>query len=466
MRKELESIMPSFVYNARQIQWLQDYLRGYHPAIETRVKTVRPEIDNRIAVNYPYSITRDIVGYFLGKPIQYTHKNATDEAIEKLNQILHAENKELVDFEIATDCSVCGIGFRGVFTDPDATNGTRLNLVRLDPRYTFVVYSQSDSSQPVYAVVMYEDAQSESFRYTVYTTMQMMQFVEPKAGPEPTGLGLEYVGGSLIYVGGVLPVIEYENNLWRMGDWEVALSLIDALDAVVSDNLNDIQQAVQSILVAMGVELTEEVLAGLANGGVLNVKDVPPGVQPLIEFISNPMDARIGREMRDYLESTLRVIVGVPDRKERPGGGGDTGDAVFMRDGWYDIDLVAAGKEPYFIRGERQAIQAILYVLSTVGEIEALDARDIEIHFNRNKTANIQSKAQVFQTLLASGMHPLDALDIANLTNNVNSVILRMQQYADERNAALKEASADSADADRQAATDSKAGTVEDVVDE
>jgi len=209
---------------------------------------------------------------------------------------------------------------------------------------------------------------------------------------------------------------------------------MDAIDAVASDGVNDIQQAVNSVLVAMGMELTEEEFVKLSTNGFLNVSNIPPGVNPVVEFISQAMDAQVGVAMRDYLEATLRVIVGVPDRKTRSGGGGDTGDAVFMRDGWQDIDLVAAAKEPYFIQSERAALQVMLYILSTHKEVKNIEATDVEIHFNRNKTANLQSKAQVYQTLTSGDapLAPVDALDIAALTNNVHDVILRQEQFTAE----------------------------------
>jgi hypothetical protein len=112
-----------------------------------------------------------------------------------------------------------------------------------------------------------------------------------------------------------------------------------------------------------------------------------------------------------------------------------------MRDGWQDIDLVATSKEPYFIQAEREALAVMLYILETKKETKGITATDIEIHFNRNKTANLQSKAQVYQTL-TSGEAPLapeDALDIADLTTNESDVIMRMNAYQAERDAKMLE---------------------------
>lgn len=440
VKTDLARVLPMHFHNASEIRSLQEYLKGWHPEIMARVKTTRTDVDNHIVVNYAYSITRDIVGYFLGKPIQYTNRKGTyRKQMENFTNALNAENKALVDYQIAEDCSICGVGYRGVFSETDARNGTSLNLLRLDPLNTFVVYSSNPTKPPVYAVTAYEtqpDAtgMAQAMYYKVYTPKHMFTFKSPvfNGADVLTGASLELISVVEISFGGGLPIIEYQNNLWRLGDWETAITIMDALDAVTSDGVNDIQQAVNAVLVVLGADMTEEVFAKLSTHGFLAVSDIPTGVKPEIKFINEAMDADVGVALREYLEATLRVIVGVPDRKTRGGGGGDTGDAVFMRDGWQDIDLVATAKEPYFVQAEREALAIMLYILDTNKEVSNLKAGDIDIHFNRNKTANIQSKAQVFQTLIAAGMAPEDALDIASLTNNVYDVILRMETLAAE----------------------------------
>jgi SPP1 family phage portal protein len=436
LKKDLERLLPSHTYNRQQIRALQEYLKGWHPAIQERVKTTRTDVDNKITVNYAWSITRDITGYFLGKPIQYTNREGKRrKQMENLVGVLSAENKALVDFQIASDCSICGVGYRGIFNENSARNGTHLKLLRLEPQDTFVVYPSDPTKPSAYAVTAY-DTQEEngsSRYYKVYTPSSMVVFkdVTVNGNDAMTGANLELVEETPINFGGGLPIVEYRNNLWLMGDWEMAISVMDALDIVASDGVNDIQQAVNSVLVVLGAKMDETVFAQLSEHGFLAISEIPPGVKPEIKFISEAMSADVGIAMRDYLEATLRVIVGVPDRKTRGGGGGDTGDAVFMRDGWQDIDLVATAKEPYFIQSEREALTVILYVLDTHKEVAGVKATDIDIHFNRNKTANLQSKAQVYQTLTSgeASLAPADALDIAGLTNNVHDVIMRSESY-------------------------------------
>jgi SPP1 family phage portal protein len=436
IKTDLARVIPQHNHNANQIQFLQDYLKGWHPTIQERIKTTRTDVDNKITVDYAYSITRDIVGYFLGKPIQYTNRNGKfRKQMENFINSLSAENKALVDYQIAEDCSICGVGYRGIFSESAPRNGTALKLLRLDPRSTFVVYPSDPTKPAAYAVTSYQTqgvmGAETVVHYKVYTPSQMFLFKAPGSfGGVSNGADLTLVRGTDISFGGGLPIVEYQNNLWRLGDWEMAVSIMDALDAVTSDGVNDIQQAVNAVLVVLGADMDDETFNKLSTHGFLSVSNIPVGVKPEIKFISEAMSADVGVALRDYLEATLRVIVGVPDRKTRGGGGGDTGDAVFMRDGWQDIDLVATAKEPYFVQAEREALATILYILDTNDEVSNIKAIDIDIHFNRNKTANLQSKAQVFQTLTAAGLAPEDALDIAALTNNVHDVILRMEAFA------------------------------------
>lgn len=439
LKKDLRRVLPLHEYNAEQIMRLQEYMKGWHPVIQARVKTTRTDVDNKVTVNYARAMTREIVGYFLGKPIQYTHaKGASRKAMEAFVRALDAENKGLVDYEIAEDCSIAGVGYRGMFSETDPRNGTHLSLLRLDPLTTFVVYPSDPTKPPLYAVTYYQtqgemtDAGVVTY-YTVYTASQVYKF-KSQGGLFGSPLGeLELVGKPKPFsFGGHLPIVEYQNNMWRLGDWETEIAIMDALDAVTSDGVNDIQQAVNSVLVAMGMELTDDMFANLSAQGFLNVANIPPGVNPVVEFINQAMNADVGVAMREYLEATLRILVGVPDRKTRGGGGGDTGDAVFMRDGWQDIDLVASSKEPHFIKAEREALAVMLYILDTHREISNLIAQDIEIHFNRNKTSNLQSKAQSYQTLTSGSapINPADALDMVGLTNNVADVILRSESWA------------------------------------
>ena len=57
---------------------------------------------------------------------------------------------------------------------------------------------------------------------------------------------------------GEIPIIEYKNNQWRLGDFETVLTLLDALNKLHSDRLNSVEQLINSILVFVNCELKDK----------------------------------------------------------------------------------------------------------------------------------------------------------------------------------------------------------------
>ena len=443
LREDLiQWVIPFHFFNAMEEQYLFDYYAGYHPKIHDRVKENRTDINNKIVMNYAKSFSRDIVSYFLSKPIQYVQRDSKfREDAESLQYAFDSESKNLVDYNIAMNMSVCGLGYRGIFTEKDAHNGTHLSIVSLDPRESFVVWSPNRAIGQLYCGTYYSTpphpvTQESKTIYTIYTRNKKYVFESPGLVGAMTYTDMQLIEESDASLGGNFPIIEYQNSVNAMGDWESELSIMDSLDKLTSDSMNDIEQFVNSILLAQGFDLTPETLETLEQEKMLNIPDVPPGVQVVVKYIAEQVDNENVESLRDWLEATMRTIVGVPDRKQRGGGGADTGDAVFLRDGWQDIDLVAGSKEQFFIDADRKALATCIYIMQTFNEIgKEVKPEDIEIKFSRTKQANLQAKAQAYSTMVGASapIAPEDALEFADLTNNVSDVIMRGEEYAQKK---------------------------------
>lgn len=66
----INSAFPVHLKNKIEIDYLMDYYKGNQPILN-KVKEIRSEINNKLVLNHAQMITRKIVGYFLGNPIQY-----------------------------------------------------------------------------------------------------------------------------------------------------------------------------------------------------------------------------------------------------------------------------------------------------------------------------------------------------------------------------------------------------------
>lgn len=138
--------------NRSDIDYLWKYYKGEQP-IRHRVKDVRPEICNKIVENRANEIVSFKVGYLCGEPIQYVSRNGGDEvvkAINTLNEYMFAEDKAAQDQELVEWQMICGTAFRLVLPDEvGEEDEAPFELYTLDPRDTFVVYSNEIGNKPI-----------------------------------------------------------------------------------------------------------------------------------------------------------------------------------------------------------------------------------------------------------------------------------------------------------------------------
>ena len=149
------------------------------------------------------------------------------------------------------------------------------------------------------------------------------------------------------------------------------------------------------------------------------------------KFIYQQLDSQGIQNLREYFEEAYKIIIGIPDRKTRGGGGGDTGDAVKLRDGWADIEIVARVKEKYFKVTKKKQIAVALAILKGLDLVsKELTLKDIDVKLPRNKNDNLQTKAQSYATIVATKtVAPEDALNIADMTTDTTEVIRRGEEY-------------------------------------
>ena len=157
--------------NRSEIDYLWKYYRGEQP-IRHRVKDVRPEICNKIVENRANEIVSFKVGYLCGEPIQYVSRNGGEEIVKQinaLNEMMFAEDKASQDQELVEWQMICGTAFRLVLPDePNEEDEAPFELYPLDPRDTFVVYSNEIGNKPLMAV-KYSVDENEVTHYSVYT---------------------------------------------------------------------------------------------------------------------------------------------------------------------------------------------------------------------------------------------------------------------------------------------------------
>lgn len=416
--------------NKIEIDYLMNYYKGPGQPINQKVKEIRSEINNKVVLNHAQMITRDINGYFLGSPIQYVQngKSNKQDIVDELNRSVKYEDKSSIDSELGTYQSITGTAYRIIYTDGEFADDVPFEDRALDPSTTFIVYENNISQKPLLASTYYdiydENEQLIGTRHQVYTTTGNCTIMSDNYGT----ISPESIPPLTRYDIGGLPIIEYPNNMFRIGDWELVIPLMDAINALQSGRLDDLDQIVQSLLVFINAEIDGDTYDEMRAKGVVALKNTS-NAQTDIKSISNALDqAGIGAFAQE-LEELLYSLVGIPSRNNRGGGGGDTGQAVELRDGWANLEIIARIKEGVFKKSEKRTLKIILSAFN-LNSVEKLNMRDIDIKFSRNKSNNLTTKTQGFMNLIGTKtLSPTDCLTVVDLVSDETEFMSRGEAF-------------------------------------
>jgi len=427
--------------NKSEIDYLVNYGKGDQPVL-LKTKVVRDEINHKIVMNHAQMITRSVNGYFLGTPIQFIQSGYTDkkEQIDMLNRFVQYEDKSSSDSELGVFQSMTGTAYRIIYTDGLFADEVPFEERTLDPSTTYVVYQNNIAEKPLLGVTYYtivnEDNAIVGMKIYAYTDKGRYEIVtDDLSGLVNEDSMIDFLPYS---VGGI-PIIEYPNNMWRIGDWELCIGLMDAINDLQSGRLDDIDQVIQSLLVFINADVDQNGYDQMRERGIVLLKNTT-GNPSSVQTMSNELDHTGMNLFSQELESMLYALIGIPDRNNRSGGGGDTGQAVELRDGWADLETLARNKELAFKKSEKQALRIILNIVNGKLGFD-LSLLDIDIKFSRNKSNNLLVKTQGYTTLLATKtLSPEDCLTIVDIVSDVNEYISRGKAFWGTAFAGLEQA--------------------------
>lgn len=404
-------------------------------------------IENQMTINYANSTVRTIVGYTYSQGAQITQRKGKHlKDIEKLIDVMNYENSETVDHETGTMASICGMAYLGLFPTKELYSDYMPDYpivpMFLDPRMTFTVCSPEIGNPTKLSVSFYVSKEQKKTIFYAYTDKE--RYVIECEGQNTFSAKSAKIVDYDVNPIGLNPIILVKNNQFMQGDFELAMDISDALNLLASDSVSDVENVIKSLLIIMNAEITGDEAEKARKNRILQLIG-QPGVNVDAKFIYQQLDALGIQNLREYFEEAYKTVVGIPDRKTRSGGGGDTGDAVKLRDGWADIEIVARIKEQYFKIAKKKQLGVAIKVLKLLGMVsEEFKLEDIDIKLPRNKHDNIQSKAQSFSTLMGTGeIAPEDALSMADMTNDITGVVDRGKKFKEEKQKQEKENNTD-----------------------
>ena len=359
-RELLERILYFQGNELPRLSKLGAYYMGKHPILSG--KAPASGADNRLVNPFCRNITDCTVGYFMGKGVRYKAEQQTREMIRAVGL---RNDERFANSALARDLSVYGRAAELLWYD-------RIEDVRftpLRPDTVFPIYANSVDMPVTAAVRIWKDEKRDCLMAEYYDDGEIITY--------------RHHGSALVEEGrrqhffGAVPILFYENNREKMGDFEPVLTLVDAYDKLQSASVNDFELFADSYLAISGMGgTTAEDLAQIRRDRVI-LLDEGGQAQWLTKSVNDAsiehLKARIARDI-------YRFSGTVDMAEEMRSGFSVSGTAIHYR--LVNFENRVAVMEQYFRRSLHERWRLICGVRNMMGG--KYNAESIEMEFPRN----------------------------------------------------------------------------------
>ena len=372
-----------------RLQDLKKYYMGDH-AILKHERRNKNAPNFKTVANHAKDIADTSTGYFMGNPIKYN--NTAESDLEPLLAAFDGAEIDQVDAQNALNMAIYGRAYEYIYAKEGLTE---LDSTSVDPENVFLVYDDSIERKALFAVYYYEikDDTNDATKYQAEVFTQNLHYhivlrdsskgTTQNENVEPHNLGQ-------------IPIIEYRNNHFAIGDYEQQISLIDAYNSLMGNRVNDKEQAVESILVLYGAQLADnledarEAMSILAEEGLL---ELPADAKA--DFLKNALDENATEILRKALKEDIYTFSHVPNLTDENFAGNSSGVAMEFK--LLGLEMITKTKEANYKRGLRQRIAIFAHYLGM--QQIALEAHSIVPQFSRGLPKNLLELSQIINNL-------------------------------------------------------------------
>lgn len=460
IKQILPQVLREHEKNAQEINYLYNYYKGKQPILKKQ-KNVRPEINNKVLENHAFEIVEFKKAYVYGEPVQYVQKGEKDNEIvnpeiSELNKFMESEDKSSKDKELAEWQYICGTAYRWTEIDDEYDDDEApFEISTPDPRRTFVVYNSGIKGEQLFSGhysyfsenLQTEDGKDYTSKYriiTIYTEDKIYEFKQTLSNTFGGYNEIQLIQQEIpisdteSYKDESYPlkikghrIIEYPLNQARLGLIELVITGLNALNRIKSDDLDGIDQFIQSLLVFINQEVDLETFKLLVENGAIQVTSSDPSKPADVKLLTSQLLHSETKIVTDDIYNNVLTICGVPRLNDKPSGG-DTGQARLLGEGWTMADERAKQDELSFKKSERQFLKLILGICKYNSKLKSLKISDIDIKFTRNKSDNLLVKTQGLLTMKQAQVPPDVAFTICGLFSDPNDVYAKGKKYFGE----------------------------------
>ena len=418
---ELNSALVYHIKNMLQEEFLYWYRRGVQPILN-RDKEIREDILNIVQENHADEFTAFKNGYFLTAPVNYAaRRKGVQNKVKKLNEYLYRSGKHDADNKTVDWFHMVGKGV--TYIEPSDDPNVPFKAYALDPRSAFVVYSLKPGNKPVMGVnfVTTEDGKAMFDVFTERTVYHLSggfkgKMITPEKGHDflATAVSIDSQEPNVL---GRIPIIEYRYNSVNMGCFEACIPLLDEINNIVSNACDGIEQFIQTLAIAVNCEFPEDTtITDIRKAGMIALRSIGENKADF-KVLTEQLDQTQTKVLVDRLYDQALRIAAMPARSSGQSTQSTTGQAVLANFGWYQADCAFRNTVDLYKESNKYFDAIMVEILKRKGLLD-IDVNDFEPLVTHNEEANVQSKAQAFQTLMAAGLHPELAMAKSGISND------------------------------------------------
>lgn len=364
---------------AARYRLLEDYYLGRHPIL--RAKGAEDEV--RVAVNYAKYVVDTTLGYYLGDGVRYNVNREANRGgrvdISPLERAYHTQHIGEVDQDLGRGMGIWGESLELCYASDEDDPQPRSAAIA--PCSGILVEDASVEHRKLFALLWEKRETTSGERYydvTVYTDRTVRRY---RGGTTADAI-FHPVGVVRYHWFGGVPVIAYENNRCRQGDFEQVLSLIDAYNSLLSSRLTDKRKFVDALLVFFGMSLRE------GDEGRLSKEKFLDGA-PLdarAEYIQKTFDEQSVQVLADALVREIHKMTMTVDMSDEQFAGNSSGQALKLK--LLTMNLLVKGKMQRMEKGLKERFQLYSRFLAVKGEMDETDVDDVDVVFTLNSPIN------------------------------------------------------------------------------
>lgn len=378
-------------------QRMDDYYRGRHPILSAQ----RSRRDVPVVVNYAKYVVDTVRGYYLGDPVKYDvnrlRQNSADTGAGDVEGVGAATETE-IDLTPVTDCyhrqQISAVDNRigkgmGIYGDclelcyastdekpwPKSTflppqSGVLVCDTTVEHNKLFgVVWDKRERTnrQIYYALTVYTDRSIQSFECESLRDAAFHPVGEPE---------LHWFGG--------VPIIAYENNDERQGDFEQIIPLIDAYNGLMSHRFTDKKKFVDALLAFYGITLDEADQQTIADEKCID--GLP--LDAKIEYIQKTFDETSVQVLADAAVREMHKMTMTVDMSDEKFAGNSSGQALKLK--LLTMNLLVKPKVQQMERGLKERLALYINWLTAARQMEPVSVTEIDVVFTLSTPINEQ----------------------------------------------------------------------------